>query len=269
MDDRERTVLVVDDDARVREMLCEYLTTRSFKVIEAGNGLEALAALKTHRPSAIVLDLRMPRLGGLDALKRIRAFDPAVIVVIVTGAPDLDLHRQAIALGAQALLPKPIVLADLLAALGGSRVTANEAPEPATSAPHAVPMAPKTDVRILIVDDEEDSRDMLQTFVRWLGYESEAVVSAAAAIRSIVQRPPDVILLDIHMPGLNGVDALPTIRDLVPEVAVIMVSGVPDAEVSKRALAYGAFDYVMKPVDLDYLTQALETAVAMRSFDLG
>jgi response regulator of citrate/malate metabolism len=49
-------------------------------------------------------------------------------------------------------------------------------------------------------------------------------------------------------------DALPTIRDLVPEVAVIMVSGVPDAEVSKRALAFGAFDYVMKPVDLDDLT---------------
>lgn len=268
MDDRERTVLVVDDEPRVREVLSDYLTERSFKVIEAGNGLEALAALKNHRPSAIVLDLRMPRLGGIEALKRIRAFDPNVTVVIVTGAPEVDLHRQAIALGARALLPKPIVLDDLLAALGGTRAAAHETPEAVTKAVDTVPMAPKTDVRILIVDDDQDSRDMLQTFVRWLGYQSEAVVSAAAAIRSIVQRPPDVILLDIHMPGLNGVDALPTIRDLVPEVAVIMVSGVPDAEVSKRALAFGAFDYVMKPVDLDYLTQALETAVAMRSFDL-
>jgi CheY-like chemotaxis protein len=64
MADRERTVLVVDDEPRVREMLSEYLTERSFEVIEAGNGLEALAALKNHRPSAIVLDLRMPRLGA-------------------------------------------------------------------------------------------------------------------------------------------------------------------------------------------------------------
>jgi len=268
MDDRERTVLVVDDEPHVRQVLSDYLTARRFKVIEAGNGLEALAALKNHRPYAIVLDLRMPRLGGIEALKRIRGFDPGATVVVVTGAPDLDLHRQAIALGAHALLPKPIVLDDLLAALGGTRTPADEAPESFTTASDAVPMTPKVDVRILIVDDDQDSRDMLQSFVRWLGYQSESVVSAAAAIRTIVQRPPDVILLDIHMPGLNGVDALPTIRGLVPEVAVIMVSGVPDAEVSRRALAFGAFDYVMKPVDLDYLTQTLETAVAMRSFDL-
>jgi DNA-binding NtrC family response regulator len=268
MDGAQRTVLVVDDEPHVRGVLVDYLTTRSFKVIEAGNGLEALAALKNHRPSAIVLDLRMPRLGGIEALKRIRAFDPAATVVVVTGAPDVELHRQAIALGARALLPKPIALDDLLAALDGTRRPAAEAVAPSAKRPDAVPTPAHPDVQILIVDDDEDSRDMLETFVRSLGYRSEAVVDATAAIRTIVQRPPDVILLDIHMPGLNGVDALPTIRGLVPEVAVIMVSGVPDSEVSKRALAFGAFDYVMKPVDLDYLTQTLETAVAMRSFDL-
>jgi DNA-binding NtrC family response regulator len=268
MDDAQRTVLVVDDEPHVRGVLVDYLTSRRFKVIEAGNGLEALAALKNYRPSAIVLDLRMPRLGGIDALKRIRAFDPAATVVVVTGAPDVNLHRQAIALGARALLPKPIALDQLLAVLNGSRPSATEAVAPLPKGRDAVAMTSNAEIEILIVDDDEDSRDMLETFVRSLGYRSAVAVDAAAAIRTIVQRPPAVILLDIHMPGLNGVDALPTIRGLVPHVAVIMVSGVPDAEVSRRALAYGAFDYVMKPVDLDYLTRALETAVAMRAFDL-
>jgi CheY-like chemotaxis protein len=120
MDDRERTVLVVDDGPRVREVRAEYLTERSFEVIGAAQ--ETPAFCDRARPATA-------RLGGIEALKRIRAFDPAVIVVIVTGAPDVDLHRQAIALGAQAVLPKPIVSDDLLAALGGSRVTANEAPD--------------------------------------------------------------------------------------------------------------------------------------------
>src|SRR5687767_2194973 len=130
MDPRERTVLVADDEPEVRQLLSEYLTERSFKVIEAGNGLEALAAVKNHRPAAIVLDLRMPRLGGIDALKRIRAFDPSAIVVVITGAPDADLHRQALALGVRAFLPKPIALDDLVTALGGTRGAAPDAPEP-------------------------------------------------------------------------------------------------------------------------------------------
>jgi ActR/RegA family two-component response regulator len=60
--------------------------------------------------------------------------------VIVTGVPDVDLHRQAIALGAQALLPKPIALDALLAALGGTRAPAHEAPEPVAKASDAVPL---------------------------------------------------------------------------------------------------------------------------------
>jgi DNA-binding NtrC family response regulator len=268
MCDRERTVLVVDDESHIRELLSDYLTERGFKVIEAADGLEALTALKNERPSGIVLDLRMPRLGGIEALRRIRAFDPAATVIVVTGVPDVDLHRQAMALGAQALLLKPIVLDDLLAVLRGARPRASEVPGPVTKAPKAVPIRPKPEVRILVVDDDPDGRDILETFVRFHGYQCESAVDAAGAIRAIVQRRPDVILLDIQMPGLTGVDALPVIRELVPDVAVIMVSGVSDVEVSRRALAFGAFDYVMKPVDLDYLMQTVETALAMRSFDL-
>jgi DNA-binding response OmpR family regulator len=68
--------LVVDDDADIREILAEQLATHGFEVLTAGNGLEALLHVKRERPGAVVLDLAMPRLGGLEALKRIRAFLP-------------------------------------------------------------------------------------------------------------------------------------------------------------------------------------------------
>jgi CheY-like chemotaxis protein len=112
-----RRVVVVDDDAEVRAITSEYLRNHGLEVIEAANGLEALLYFKRSRPAGVVLDLRMPRLGGLDALKRMVAFDPGVRVVVVTGEPDADLRRQAVALGAKAALAKPVALPDLLAAL--------------------------------------------------------------------------------------------------------------------------------------------------------
>lgn len=112
-------VLVADDEDEVREVFSEFLESEGFEVIQAVNGLEALLHVKRSRPSVVLLDLRMPRLGGLDALKRIRSFDPTIAVVILAGDVDPDVRREALALGARAVLFKPIGLRDLLAAVRG------------------------------------------------------------------------------------------------------------------------------------------------------
>jgi DNA-binding NtrC family response regulator len=87
--------------------------------------------------------------------------------------------------------------------------------------------------------------------------------NGADAVRALVAATPSVVLLDIEMPGLSGVDALPTIKALAPTTAVIMVSGTMNVELAKRALAAGAFDYLTKPVDLARLLESIETAFAM------
>jgi len=112
-----KRVVVVDDDAELRSITSEYLRSHGVEVIEATNGLEALLYFMRSRPAAVVLDLQMPRLGGLDALKRMVAYDPAVHVVVVTGEANADLRRQAIALGAKAALAKPAAPPDILSAL--------------------------------------------------------------------------------------------------------------------------------------------------------
>ena len=188
--------LVVDDDPDVRETLAEQLTMYGFEVPTAGNGLEALLHVKRQRPAVVVLDVMMPRLGALEALRRIRAFHPEAKVIIVSG--NLD------EIGA-----------------------------------------------------------MLSDFLTLKGYSARAVPDAATAVREVVAAPPDVVLLDINMPGLSGTDALPTIRAVAPQAVVIMVSATQDAATAKRALAYGAFDYVVKPIDLQYLSRSIETAVLM------
>jgi DNA-binding response OmpR family regulator len=78
-------VVLADDDDELRQTLAEYLATCGFRVLQATNGLEALLHVKRERPAAVILDIHMPRLGGLDAVARIRAFDPSMIIAIITG----------------------------------------------------------------------------------------------------------------------------------------------------------------------------------------
>src|SRR2546430_16995781 len=81
------TILVVDDDRDVRETIVELLRGEGFDVVEAANGLEALLQVKRSRPAGVVLDLLMPRPGGLDALKPIPPFHPATRTLAIPGAP--------------------------------------------------------------------------------------------------------------------------------------------------------------------------------------
>lgn len=282
-------ILVVDDEPETRDLIAEYLGQYGYAVSQAGNGLETLLQVKHTRPDGVILDLQMPRLGGLEALKRIHAFDPAIVVIVVTGDATPDVRQRAQALGAIAVLDKPFRLPDLLATLRTTRAAPPSADgEPASrvepSAPLAAPPAaeqsPSPDAEqrpappragldptpsVLVVDDDPDIRAILEELFSVKGYAVRTASDGAGAVREIVHAPADVILLDIEMPGLNGVDALPTLRALAPRAAVIMVSGSMDVELSRRALAHGAFDYVVKPIDFEYLTRSLETALAMRN----
>jgi CheY-like chemotaxis protein len=252
-------VLVVDDDAAVRSVVVEYLGIFGRRVVEAENGLQALLQIKHHRPGAVILDLRMPRLGGLDVLKRIRQFDPTIQVVVITGDLSSDTHRVAEELGAQLVLPKPIDLDRLRVALG----LVEEAPE--VTAIQATPQVSTNGSRsVLVVDDDAEARGMLEQFLTAWGYRPRSVADGAAALRFVSREAPDVILLDVEMPGLSGTDALPAIRALAPESRVIMVSGNTSTDALRRARALGVADYIVKPVDLDLLARSLETVSTMK-----
>jgi DNA-binding NtrC family response regulator len=261
-------VVVADDHDEIREVIGEYLADHGMDVIQAANGLEALLQIKRMRPAALVLDLRMPRLGGLEALKRIRVFDPAMIVVVVTGEIDPALHRQALDLGARTVLTKPIALPTLLAALRGGPVPSAPTPdEPRAAATSMAAPDGARAPRVLLVDDDAGVRATLAEALTMRGYHVTEASDAASGVRSVVEAKPDVILLDITMPGLSGAAALPAIRALAGRTAIIMISGTADEEMAKRTLALGAFDYLMKPVDFDYLARSVETALAMNALD--
>ncbi len=113
--------------------------------------------------------------------------------------------------------------------------------------------------RIMVVDDMPDVREFLRDFLEEDGYVVEAFPNATDALQRLDEFRPRVILLDILMPGLSGLAALEQIRATNPEVGIIMVTGIGDDTIARKTLAQGAFDYVTKPIDLDYLKRTLET----------
>ena len=262
-----KTVLVADDDVDLRATVGEYLLLHGYEVLEASNGLEALLHVKRRSPRNIVLDLAMPRLGGLEALKRIARFDPTIAVVVVSGSADAETRRAALALGARAVLDKPIALPALLEALGDATPSRAAASTPAVPPPALAETTPGHAGDVLVVDDDADLRALLEEFLVRRGHRVRSEPDATSALRAIVSRAPAVVLLDIEMPGLRGVDALPAIRALAPATAVIMISGVDDADLAKQALARGAFDYIVKPPDLNYLAQSLQAAITIGTPD--
>lgn len=256
------TAVVADDDPEVRAVITEYLALRGFEVTQATDGLEALTHVRRVRPDVLVLDIMMPRLGGVEAMVQIRSDFPDVAVIIVTGVPDDALRGRALALGAAALLPKPLEL-DLLGSIiatvttlsvSGSRTAGDRSP--------AGPVATQRARRILIADDDEEIRSMLSDFLQQHHYETVLASDGLQALKIIIDEPPPIVLLDIQMPRLGGIEALTAIRAIAATTQVIMISGIDDVELARRALSYGAFDYVTKPVDFAYLQRSIEAAIS-------
>ena len=111
--------------------------------------------------------------------------------------------------------------------------------------------------RVLVVDDEPDAVELLQEFLTAKGYEVCTAEDGEEALRLVKEERPHLILLDIRMPKMNGLEVLKRVREIDREVGVIMVTAVNEEETGRQALELGAFDYITKPLDLQYLERSL------------
>ena len=101
-------ILVVDDDMVVRRSLARVLEQEGHRVDEAASGADAVQMLDSKRYALVILDLRMPRLGGLTVLQHVRNQQPQIAVLVMTSYPSLENAKESIQLGAFDFLPKPL-----------------------------------------------------------------------------------------------------------------------------------------------------------------
>lgn len=107
--------------------------------------------------------------------------------------------------------------------------------------------------KILVVDDEVEACNVLKEFLSSKGYEVFTALDGPTALEKVQKVKPHIVLLDMIMPGMGGIDVLQEIKKLDPDISVVMVTVVADQEKAKKTIELGAFDYITKPVDLKYL----------------
>ncbi len=118
--------------------------------------------------------------------------------------------------------------------------------------------------RILVVDDEPAVRELFKDLLEHKGYEVITAASGAEALTAVREQRPQLVLLDILMPDMDGVETLEQIRQIDRVVPIIMLTAVVHEEIAKESLRKGALDYITKPVDFDYLELSILTALARR-----
>ncbi len=119
--------------------------------------------------------------------------------------------------------------------------------------------------RILIVDDEQNVCDFLEDFLQFKGYSALKASSGDEALQSLKSKETDLILLDILMPGMSGLEVLENVRKLYPELPVIILTGVKDKRIVDDTFNMGAADFIPKPIDLDILEQSISNNLQKRS----
>ena len=119
--------------------------------------------------------------------------------------------------------------------------------------------------KILLVDDEVEFGSALAERLRLRGYDAKAVSQAEKALEIIQSAAPDIVLLDFRMPGMDGLEVLKIIKEKNPSVEVIMLTGHGDVQSVEEGMKSGAFDYIIKPVDIGELILKINQAKKKRN----
>jgi DNA-binding response OmpR family regulator len=116
-----------------------------------------------------------------------------------------------------------------------------------------------------VVDDDADAREVLTTVLSQAGFEVDEAADGFAALTKVAHNRPDLVLTDLHMPGMHGLDLLHRIRRIHADVPVILATGLETHDLCTTAESYGAVTCLVKPLNLDELVWTIEMALAMRA----
>lgn len=275
-------ILVVDDEPHNLELMEAILLPEGYQVFLAGGGEAALALAHEKTPDLIILDLMMPSLSGFEVCARLKT-DPGtrgIPVLFVTALTDVGDKERAMAVGGDDFLTKPFHRAELLVRveallkvrhlnryLDTALATLHEQ-EPARHRQRvgqrpALPAAPGA-ASILIVDDEALPRRLYADVLRDAGHVVHEVESGLRALEIARKEAIGVVLLDIMMPGMSGLDVLGKLGELIPDSPVVIVTAHPTSENAIAALRLGAFDFIVKGFKNEVLLTTVSRALERR-----
>lgn len=231
-------VLVVDDDPRMVRTIRDILKAKGYAVLSAYTGEDGVEMVKEEKPDCVLMDIKMPGMNGVEALKMIQAIDPGLPVVLMSAYASEEQVEEAGSQGAYSVLTKPIDIRQLLFFL--SLLGKEES--------------------ILVVDDDPQFRSLMSDVFRSKNYDVVAEGDPEKALALLEQKYALVVVLDLNLGGVNGVDVMEEIRRRYPSKPVVLVTGCGEemAASIEKGLHIGAITCLYKPFRPQELVRIVE-----------
>ena len=254
------TILVVDDERMICDLLRSAFSAHGHEVFTATSGREGLELFRNRKPRFTLLDLCMPDMDGIEVLQQIRAIDSSAPVIVLTGGGSDALELRARGLGVTDFLRKGLPLETLVKAMDramqrSGKITA--APPTSVAVGSAPSDSPETPL-ILVVDDEPQIRSLLSQYLSRKGYRVRVAPDGPTALTMVAKEQPRFIILDMYMPGMNGLELLRELRAKNYDGGILGLTGSQEENLLQGLLDLGAVDVMGKPVDMEKVELAVQ-----------
>jgi PleD family two-component response regulator len=266
-------ILIVDDTPNNLRLLSKILTQHGYEVGKALNGQMALQAAQQGQPDLILLDINMPDIDGYEVCKHLKANDQTkeIPVIFISALNEWSDKTKAFHVGGVGYIHKPFRSEEVLVRVENQLKLArlrslpqmqNDPLPPETHNP-----ADAAKGNILIVDDTPDNLRLLSTILAEKGYEVGKALNGQIALMSVHASPPDLILLDINMPQMNGYEVCEHLKadDQTREIPVIFISALDDVFDKVTAFQVGGVDYITKPFHREEVLARVQTHLNIRA----
>jgi DNA-binding NtrC family response regulator len=232
-------ILVVDDDKRIVKTTCDILKVKGHEPIAAYSGEEGVEKVRSDAPDCVLMDIKMPGISGVEAMKQMMEIVPALPIVLVSAYATDDLMAEAKRSGAYAVLSKPLNFSMILSFLSLLR----------------------KEESILVVDDDPNFCKTLKDILTLRGFKVQTESEPQKVLGHLEKDYKlAVILLDLKLGAVNGVDVLKDIHAQYPGKPVVLMTGYRDAmgDSIEQGRKIGAYTCLYKPFESDDLFELIE-----------
>jgi len=232
-------ILLADDNREFSQNLKDILELKGYEVLLAGDGFQTLEIIKETKVDLILLDIKMPVMNGVETFKQIKMIIPGTPVIMITAFAVEELIQESLQEGAFACLKKPLDFDELF---------------------NTIETAIPGGSMILLVDDDKHLCKNLFEILSKKGYEVTMAFDSTSALEQVRRIKFDILLLDMNLPPLNGLETFLAIREIRPDIVVVIITDVlHEMEELVSAVANnGAYTLVEKPIQIDKLLGLLE-----------
>jgi DNA-binding response OmpR family regulator len=278
----EKKILIIDDDKNLTEIVKASLEgSGEYQVMVENKGTRGLYAARKLKPDLILLDIRMPYMDGFEVLESLKKDNNTIFIpVVMLTAEDSDSSKmKAMQRYSEDYLTKPLTAKQLKTKIGEvlKRREIRPLPENADGlkreetkkteginqhADKAQKLGIKekyksAETKILVIDDEKSNCDLIEAMLTPQGFEVYTCCNPETAMTLFSKVKPDIVMLDLVMSKIDGMEILKEIKKLKTKTRCIIVTSVKDSLVIKDAASLGADDIIIKPFSMDQIHATL------------